>query len=84
MAALIMRREGSTVYGLPAVDARGRVAERRLLPTATAYLAAILVGLVWPPVAVAVYFALALCLVIPFHEIRRLSPTPDRPRRADS
>jgi uncharacterized membrane protein len=45
---------------------------RQLLPIVIAYLTAIGLGLVWPGVAVALYFALALYLVVPFGEVRRL------------
>jgi len=45
---------------------------RTLVPTVIGYLVAILIGLVVPAVAVALYFALAVLLVVPFREIRHL------------
>src|SRR5262245_3467970 len=43
-----------------------------ILPVVIAYLAAALVAIVAPAVAVAIYCAIAIFLVIPFHELRRL------------
>lgn len=45
---------------------------RRLVPVVIGYVIAILVGLVAPRVAVAFFFALAVVLVVPFRELRRL------------
>lgn len=45
---------------------------RSLLPVVIAYVTAILVGLVLPKVAVALYFGIAVFLVVPFGEVRRL------------
>jgi hypothetical protein len=36
------------------------------------YVLAIIIGLLWPAVAVAVYFAIAVYLVVPFREVARL------------
>jgi len=44
---------------------------RTLLPVVAAYTVAILVGLAWPVVAVSLYLALAVYLVVPFRDIRR-------------
>jgi len=44
---------------------------RTLLPVVAAYTVAILVGLAWPVVAVSLYLALAIYLVVPFRDIRR-------------
>jgi uncharacterized membrane protein len=46
--------------------------QRTILPVATAYVVAILVGLLWPGVALGLYTALALALVIPFKELQRV------------
>lgn len=43
--------------------------QRKYLPTIIGYVIAILIGLALPRLAVALYFALALWLVIPFREI---------------
>jgi uncharacterized membrane protein len=42
------------------------------LPVFLAYVVAILIGLAFPTVAVALYCALAIYLVVPFRELRRL------------
>ena len=47
-------------------------ADAPFLPIFLAYVTAILVGLVFPIVAVALYCALAIFLVVPFRELRRL------------
>jgi uncharacterized membrane protein len=49
---------------------------RQLLPVVTGYVVAILVGLVAPRLAVGLYFALAVVLVVPFGEVRRLLRRP--------
>ena len=46
--------------------------QRKLLPVVIGYVAAILIGLRWPGVAVAFYFGLAIYLVVPFREVARL------------
>ena len=49
------------------------VYERRsLLPVVIGYVTAILVGLALPKVAVALYFGIAVFLVVPFGEVKRL------------
>ncbi len=45
---------------------------RRLLPVVIGYVVAILIGLAVPQVAVALYFGIAVYLVVPFREVRRL------------
>jgi uncharacterized membrane protein len=45
---------------------------RSNLAVLVVYVAAILIGLAAPPVAVAFYFGIAIYLVVPFREIRRL------------
>ena len=46
--------------------------QRKLLPVVIGYVAAILIGLLWPGVAVAFYFGIAVYLVVPFREVARL------------
>ena len=45
---------------------------RKLLPVLIGYVIAILIGLVLPGVAVAVYFGIAVYLIVPFREVARL------------
>ena len=45
---------------------------RKLLPVVIGYVIAILIGLAWPTVAVALYLGLAVYLVVPFREVARL------------
>jgi hypothetical protein len=47
-------------------------AQRKLLSVVIGYVIAIITGLLWPAVAAAVYFALAVYLVVPFREVARL------------
>ena len=47
-------------------------ARRRLLPIIIGYVIAILIGLVLPQVAVALYFGIAVYLIVPFREVTRL------------
>ncbi len=47
-------------------------AHRKLLPAITGYVIAILIGLVVPRVAVALYFCLAVYLIVPFREMTHL------------
>jgi uncharacterized membrane protein len=53
-------------------DAEEAYERRSLLPVVIAYVTAILVGLALPRVAVALYFGIAVFLVVPFGEVRRL------------
>ncbi len=46
--------------------------QRKLLPVVTGYLIAILIGLVLPWLAVALYFGIAVYLIVPFREVARL------------
>ena len=46
--------------------------QRRLLPVVIGYVIAILIGLFLPGVAVALYFGIAIYLVVPFREVTRL------------
>ena len=45
---------------------------RKTLPALAVYIAAILIGLVVPLVAMALYLALAVFLVVPFRDVGRL------------
>ena len=45
---------------------------RKLLPVVIGYVIAILIGLVLPVAAVAVYFGIAVYLIVPFREVARL------------
>jgi hypothetical protein len=55
------------------LDADGelRTHQRNSLPVTIGYVIAILVGLALPGVAVALYFALAVYLVVPFRPVAR-------------
>lgn len=46
-------------------------AHPRLLPVVIGYVIAILIGIVLPEVAVALYFGIAVYLVVPFREVAR-------------
>ena len=46
--------------------------QRRLLPVVIGYVIAIIIGLLLPGVAVALYFAIAIYLVVPFREVAQL------------
>ena len=46
--------------------------ERKLLPAVIGYVTAILIGLPFPRVAIAVYLGLAVYLVVPFRDVARL------------
>ena len=45
---------------------------RKLLPVVIGYVIAILIGLVLPGVAVALYFGIAVYLIVPFRQVARL------------
>jgi uncharacterized membrane protein len=68
----------------PATEGEELQRERRkLLPVGIGYVIAIIIGLLLPVAAVALYFGLAVYLVVPFREatrvlIRRHSPTHER------
>ena len=47
-------------------------AQRKLLPATIGYVIAIAIGLLAPRVAVALYFCLAIYLIVPFREMTRL------------
>lgn len=56
----------------PKADGEDQDTPQRLLPVVITYVTAILVGLVFPAVAVALYFGVAVYLVVPFREVARL------------
>ena len=64
------RREN--LYTTGAADDELLADRRTLLPVLIAYAVVILVGLALPTVAVVLYLAVAVALVVPFHEIRRV------------
>jgi hypothetical protein len=45
---------------------------RKLLPVVIGYVIAIIIGLLLPGAAVALYFAIVIYLVVPFREVARL------------
>ena len=47
-------------------------AQQKLLSVVVGYVLAIIIGVLWPTVAVAVYSAIAVYLVVPFREVARL------------
>ncbi len=49
-----------------------RSPRRKLLPVVIGYVIAILIGLVLPGVAVALYFGIAVYLIVPFRQVARL------------
>jgi uncharacterized membrane protein len=53
-------------------EKRALRAEHQLLTVIVGYLVAILIGLVFPGLAVAAYFGIAVYLVVPFREVTRL------------
>ena len=52
--------------------------QRKLLPVVIGYVAAILIGLLAPVVAVVFSFGIAVYLVVPFREVTRLLFRPSR------
>ena len=64
------RRE--RLYTTDPVGEVSRSERRSLLQMVGAYLVAILVGMLLPALAVGLYFALAVVLVVPFRDLRRL------------
>ena len=60
------------LYAHDEADAELQAERRDILPVLGVYVLAILIGLAVPRVAVALYFALAVFLVVPFRDVRRL------------
>ena len=51
---------------------RSRARSENFLPVVIEYVIAILIGLVLPWLAVALYFGIAVYLIVPFREVARL------------
>jgi uncharacterized membrane protein len=49
-----------------------RTSQRKFLPVVTAYVITIIIGLFLPTAAVALYFGIAVYLVVPFRDVARL------------
>jgi TMEM175 potassium channel family protein len=60
------------VYSPPAEGEEPPGAQRKILTAVIGYVLAIIIGLLLPAVAVAVYSAIAVYLVVPFREVARL------------
>ena len=60
------------LYGREGEGAELEHEGRQLVPVVAAYILAILIGLILPGAAVAIYFGLAVYLVVPFREVRRI------------
>ena len=60
------------LYSHDQVDDELQTERRGIVPVLAVYVIAILIGLVVPTVAVVLYFALAVFLVVPFRDVRRL------------
>jgi TMEM175 potassium channel family protein len=56
----------------PEGETKARRAEHKLLTVIVGYLIAVIIGLVFPGLAVAAYFGIAVYLVVPFREITQL------------
>jgi uncharacterized membrane protein len=64
------RHEG--LYSQAGEDEDLQTTQRKFLPTVTGYVIAIVIGLIVPAAAAALYAALALYLVVPFREAARV------------
>ena len=60
------------LYSHDQVDEELQTERRGIIPVLAVYVIAILIGLAAPKVAVALYFAVAVFLVVPFRDLRRL------------
>jgi uncharacterized membrane protein len=60
------------LYSPPAEGEEPPGEQRKLLPVVIEYVIAIIIGLLLPGVAVALYFAIAIYLVVPFREVAGL------------
>ena len=60
------------VYSTEHADEELQTDRRTSVPVVISYVVAILVGLAMPTLAVVLYFALAVFVVVPFSEVRRL------------
>ena len=59
------------LYSTPDADEELRTDQRKSLPIIIGYVIAILIGLALPRVAIGLYFALAVYLVVPFGQLAR-------------
>ena len=64
------------LYANAQTDEELQTDRHTIVPVLIAYVVAILVGLALPTLAVALYFALTIYLVVPFRDIRRLLSEP--------
>ena len=71
-AALDAYARHEHLYSQPQDDEEVHTDRRKLLPIVAGYVIAILIGLVLPVLAVALYFGIAVYLVVPFREVARL------------
>ena len=60
------------LYSLHGDDDEVQGPRRKLLPVVIVYVIAIIIGLVLPGAAVAVYFGIAVYLIVPFRQVARL------------
>jgi uncharacterized membrane protein len=60
------------LYRRGETDTEDDAPRKHLLPVVIAYVAAILIGLAFPAIGVGLYCALAIFLVVPFAELRRI------------
>jgi uncharacterized membrane protein len=69
------------LYAPRAAHEELRTDQQKFLPIIIGYVVAILIGLAVPRLAVALYFALAVWLVVPFRAVARLLSRDQRSRR---
>jgi uncharacterized membrane protein len=69
------------LYSPQGTDQELRTDQRKFLPIIVGYVIAILIGLALPRLAVALYFALAVWLVVPFGQVVRVVSGSHRSRR---
>ena len=72
LVALDTYAQHEHIYPQDQADHEVQTERRELWPVIATYVAAILIGLAAPTVAVVLYLALAVFLVVPFRDIRRL------------
>jgi len=71
-SALDAYARSERLYTPQASSGELRSDRRKLVPVVTGYVIAILIGLVLPEVAVALYFAIAVYAIVPFRQVARL------------
>jgi hypothetical protein len=72
-AALEAYARREHLYAPPGDDEELHSDQRKLLPVVIGYVIAILIGLAAPVAAVALYFGIAVYLIVPFREVARLA-----------